>query len=180
MNTAFERSQTRRNDFTEEQIAQITASVLQQMQHMSAPGPEMSARNLHDTGSSTQASPAVDRKSSEAAEQPQRINRGGLQDEVVISQTFIPPGIYMKEAERPSEYQPKSELRQPVSPTVADSTGSRPSQPTRMPTLDELTPLDRTWGQLFDEDGAPTVRLSQFLRGLANHLVRVPLLFADQ
>ena len=60
--------------------------------------------------------------------------------------------------------------RGPPSPEHQDSV--RP-QPARAPTDKEETPLDRTWGQLFDPNGKPTVRLGQFLRGLANHLVSI-------
>jgi hypothetical protein len=34
----------------------------------------------------------------------------------------------------------------------------------------EMTTLERIWGKLF-EDGKPTKRLGQFLRGIAMHLV---------
>lgn len=35
----------------------------------------------------------------------------------------------------------------------------------------ELSTIDQKWGRLFDNEGIPTPRLGQFLRGLANHLV---------
>ena len=35
----------------------------------------------------------------------------------------------------------------------------------------ELSTIDLKWGQLFENDGTPTLRLGQFLRGLANHIV---------
>jgi hypothetical protein len=35
----------------------------------------------------------------------------------------------------------------------------------------ELSTIDLKWGQLFENDGTPTPRLGQFLRGLANHIV---------
>ena len=43
----------------------------------------------------------------------------------------------------------------------------------RLSTGKEETTLERIWGQLFDEDSHPTVRLGQFLRGLAVHIVRL-------
>lgn len=43
--------------------------------------------------------------------------------------------------------------------------------PDRKTTEQEESPMDRTWGQLFDESGNSTARLGQFLRGLANHIV---------
>jgi hypothetical protein len=45
------------------------------------------------------------------------------------------------------------------------------AQPPRVPSpLGEVTTLERIWQPLFD-NGAPTVRLSQFLRGIANHII---------
>ena len=39
--------------------------------------------------------------------------------------------------------------------------------------LDRETPVERIWQALFDSESRPTQRLSQFLRGLANHIVRI-------
>lgn len=47
----------------------------------------------------------------------------------------------------------------------------RPKGPTRLSTGRDETTLEKIWGQLFDEDSNPTPRLSQFLRGLAMHIV---------
>ncbi|KAL8940530.1 MAG: hypothetical protein Q9211_002233 [Gyalolechia sp. 1 TL-2023] len=47
----------------------------------------------------------------------------------------------------------------------------RPKGPARLSTAKEVTTLERIWGQLFDEEGRPTPRLGQFLRGLAVHLI---------
>ena len=35
----------------------------------------------------------------------------------------------------------------------------------------EATIVEKTWGTLYDENGLPTARLGQFLRGIANHLI---------
>lgn len=48
----------------------------------------------------------------------------------------------------------------------------RPKGPSRLSTGKEETTLEKIWGQLFDEEGHPTLRLGQFLRGLAVHIVR--------
>lgn len=53
---------------------------------------------------------------------------------------------------------------------------SRPKGPSRLSTGKGETTLEKIWGQLFDEEGHPTVRLGQFLRGLAVHLVSVAYL----
>ncbi|KAJ5125565.1 hypothetical protein N7526_007742 [Penicillium atrosanguineum] len=47
---------------------------------------------------------------------------------------------------------------------------TRPKPPSRDATAMEMTTLERIWGKLF-EDGKPTKRLGQFLRGIAMHLI---------
>ncbi|KAF7593000.1 hypothetical protein BBP40_012159 [Aspergillus hancockii] len=47
---------------------------------------------------------------------------------------------------------------------------SRPKPPSRDITVTELTTLEKIWGTLFEE-GKPTKKLSQFLRGIAVHLI---------
>ncbi|KAI9879416.1 MAG: hypothetical protein M1830_008547 [Pleopsidium flavum] len=63
--------------------------------------------------------------------------------------------------------------RKPPSPQsqTSESSRSRPKGPARLSTGKEETTLERIWGQLFDEEGHPTVRLGQFLRGLAIHII---------
>lgn len=39
----------------------------------------------------------------------------------------------------------------------------------------ELSTIDQKWGRLFDNDSRPTERLGQFLRGLANYIVSLPM-----
>jgi len=56
---------------------------------------------------------------------------------------------------------------------ASDKAHVRPKGPSRLSTGKEETTLERIWGQLFDEESRPTVRLSQFLRGLAVHIVRL-------
>lgn len=48
---------------------------------------------------------------------------------------------------------------------------TRPKGPTRLSTGRDETTLEKIWGQLFDEEGNPTAKLGQFLRGLAVHIV---------
>ena len=54
---------------------------------------------------------------------------------------------------------------------ASDTSHHRPRGPMRLSTGKEETTLERIWGQLFDEDSHPTIRLGQFLRGLAIHIV---------
>ncbi|KAL6717450.1 hypothetical protein ACLMJK_005365 [Lecanora helva] len=53
----------------------------------------------------------------------------------------------------------------------SDKPHTRPRGPSRLSTSKEETPLERIWGQLFDEESHPTARLGQFLRGLAVHII---------
>lgn len=64
------------------------------------------------------------------------------------------------------DIRPSSPLSQ-----ASESSCTRPKGPTRLSTSKEETTLEKIWGQLFDEDGHPTPRLGQFLRGLAVHIV---------
>ena len=79
----------------------------------------------------------------------------------------------------PSPPEPSSvqfDPRRPPSRTsmTNEPTHVRPKGPTRLSTSKEETTLEKIWGQLFDEEGQPTPRLGQLLRGLAVHLVRKP------
>lgn len=47
---------------------------------------------------------------------------------------------------------------------------ARPKPPSRETTVTEMTTLEKIWGKLFEE-GKPTKRLGQLLRGIAVHLV---------
>ncbi|CAI6264995.1 unnamed protein product [Periconia digitata] len=51
-----------------------------------------------------------------------------------------------------------------------EQTAPRPVPP-RMSTEETYTPIEKMWQRLFDLSGQPTDRLSQFLRGLAVHLI---------
>ncbi|MCJ1288611.1 hypothetical protein MMC34_000139 [Xylographa carneopallida] len=76
----------------------------------------------------------------------------------------------------PSPPEPSSvqfDPRRPPSRTsmTNEPTHVRPKGPTRLSTSKEETTLEKIWGQLFDEEGQPTPRLGQLLRGLAVHLI---------
>lgn len=62
-----------------------------------------------------------------------------------------------------------------LSSDISEKVSKRPRGPSRLSTGKEETTLERIWGQLFDEEGHSTVRLGQFLRGLAVHIVRMIL-----
>ena len=58
-------------------------------------------------------------------------------------------------------------------PKVHNVVQQRPRRNSELSDLDEETPVERIWQPLFDSQCRPTKRLGQFLRGLANHIVRI-------
>ena len=62
----------------------------------------------------------------------------------------------------------------------SDTKEGRPKYGDRLPSSAEETTLEKIWGCLFDESGKPTARLSQFLRGLAVHLVCIVNALTDR
>lgn len=90
----------------------------------------------------------------------------------VIGNAAIPSVIPNSPRQPTSPWEaPKGRSADRGPPSPEHSETSRPG-PERKPTDQDETPMDRTWGQLFDESGHSTARLGQFLRGLANHIVR--------
>ncbi|KAK5690098.1 hypothetical protein LTR17_026064 [Elasticomyces elasticus] len=74
-----------------------------------------------------------------------------------------------------SEYHDAQPLQQPSQPQARNREQARSRvRPPRIPSdvheIEGMTTLEKIWGVLFD-NGNPTVRLSQFLRGLAIHLI---------
>jgi hypothetical protein len=61
--------------------------------------------------------------------------------------------------------------------TREDSLGRRPT-PTRVMSNDDETVVEKMWQSLFDADGNPTLRMNQFLRGIALYLVLIYILDA--
>lgn len=141
--------------------SQITASVLEQLKK----GTDKQA----DTASSIHGSPPLDR-----------------------GQVYTPPSPYRasEEAARRMSMSPKKHkklpsppnTRRPISPpfshgTLSDDNDTRDAGPKRpnlerVPTGGDATIVEKVWGKLFNEEtGTVTPRLSQFLRGIAVHLI---------
>ncbi|KAI9682682.1 MAG: hypothetical protein M1829_006669 [Trizodia sp. TS-e1964] len=72
--------------------------------------------------------------------------------------------------------QPASREAPPLDRKVSSPLGSEsgPARPmhVRHESSKEETLFEKAWGQLFNEYGKPTERLGQFLRGLANHIIK--------
>lgn len=67
---------------------------------------------------------------------------------------------------------PPSRAYERATPSVETSKPTPRPGISRLFTTADENPLNKTWGQLFMPDGTATNRLSQLLRGLANHIVR--------
>ena len=86
----------------------------------------------------------------------------------------LPEGRHSPEEHRSSRFSPprRSPSPQSCASDSSDKAHTRPKGPSRLSTSKMETTLERIWGPLFDEDSHPTLRLGQFLRGLAVHIVR--------
>jgi hypothetical protein len=82
----------------------------------------------------------------------------------VVPPSFPPP------PSEPIRSPPSSPLDKPSGVRFSDRPLPRPGGARTYSTL-ELSTIDQKWGRLFSNEGDPTERLGQFLRGLANHIV---------
>lgn len=88
-------------------------------------------------------------------------------------QPYTAPTGYTSDSRPSPKLSPDSIPRRhdSVSSQKSQKAETRPKPPSRDTTFVEMTTLEKIWGKLF-EDGKPTKRLGQFLRGIAVHLVR--------
>ena len=90
------------------------------------------------------------------------------------SQSAYPPDdLPSPRHEKAAQFNPRGSSPHSQSSESSDKPHVRPKGPARLSTSKEETTLEKIWGQLFEEDGRPTKRLGQFLRGLAVHIVRL-------
>lgn len=150
---------------TPEVISHITAAVIQQLkayglgnlqgqqQQQTAQAPSYTKSSASGAGRSIYTPPSSE---SHGFDSPQLQNRTAQ-----TSHTSPRPAAA-----------PTPERREPMSNQYSDHDQKefRPKAPTRVPTWGEMTTLERIWGKLF-EDGKPTEKLGQFLRGIAVYLV---------
>ncbi len=174
-------------------INQITQNVIQQLKATSLDAqmpPLHQTQSLPQTHPSIPHPPTVGSFSNHSGSPPPISNRNDVytppsphrSDEPVLgsppSQSKYPPATHESTQET---FAPAPNERRPYSPSSqANESGQkdiRPKAPPRLSTGNEETTLEKIWGQLFDQDGKPTRRLSQFLRGIAVHLVSLDVAY---
>jgi hypothetical protein len=79
------------------------------------------------------------------------------------------PSMFYADPSNNYDFQPPNRSSGDASPVYAEDSNLRPGQ-ARMPSTYEETVLEKAWQPLFVAD-QPTPRLSQFLRGLALHII---------
>lgn len=163
-------------------VSQITATVIQQLK-------VSGLDNLQGSGSAAPPSRSQSQQPPySAAEFPPRphsespptaAQRSGfapsanpMANSYDIPQSYAAPSGYSSDSRPNPKSSPEATTRRHDSMSSQESqkTGTRPKPPSRDATVVEMTTLEKIWGKLF-EDGKPTKRLGQFLRGIAVHLV---------
>jgi hypothetical protein len=157
---------------SEELIAAITEKVKKEGMLPAAASlvslliPDLVVEHLKQTGSVEEhpKAPPSPSKSSSTPSPPPTARR-----------VYTPPSPVSTKPPPPMEPMrspPNSPLEKPSGVRFSDR--GPPSRPavSRTYSTTELSTIDQKWGRLFDSDGTPTKRLGQFLKGLANHIVR--------
>ncbi|EAU38043.1 predicted protein [Aspergillus terreus NIH2624] len=163
-----------------EVLSQITATVIQQLketglenlqndQHQAMPPPRPPKQWVPPTAPYNEAAPPQSSAMPNPGPSPPNIVHDSAEYPPPPSSTTYSgsPRAYTRPSPVPSERRDS-----PLSHASDQSQkmDSRPRGPPRDATVVELTTLEKIWGKLF-EDGKPTERLGQFLRGIAVHLI---------
>ncbi|KAJ5688712.1 hypothetical protein N7462_003104 [Penicillium macrosclerotiorum] len=168
-------------------LSQITATVIQQLKasgldNIQGSGPHPPSRPPSQQPSQQPSWPGVSdptpRPHSESP--PGASTRSGslppmnpMSNSFESTQPYVNPTGYSSDT-RPS-HKPSPEPMHRRTPSISSQSShktdvTRPKPPSRDATVMEMTTLEKIWGKLF-EDGKPTKRLGQFLRGIASHLI---------
>lgn len=168
--------------FSPDLVSQITQNVLQQLKAQNLLSPTTSAAPFSaeqpDTSSSTNGSPPIDRAKMYTPPSPMPYRAGEE-----AAQTPHSPRLQERTAQTPhARTSPAQRDISPFShgshtgsqtaePEARESKTSRPAAPKRVSTEGDMTLLEKIWGKLFNDQGQSTIRLGQFLRGIAVHLI---------
>ncbi|ETN43222.1 uncharacterized protein HMPREF1541_02381 [Cyphellophora europaea CBS 101466] len=146
--------------------SQITANVIQQLKVSNLSVPNASPNLNPETKSSTGGSPPLDRAAVYTPPSP-----------FISTETQRSPGHSGLGVDMPNGASPPLAERR-LSPPLSQHSQAdeernfRPKGPQRISTGGDMTVVEKIWGKLVDDLGAPTPRLGQFLRGIAMHLIQ--------
>lgn len=181
VSTAFDKAETA-NMVPPELIAQITQNVIQQLkvsgiadgQSFPPPPPPPVQQPVPQSPSThSGSSPTMPTRNVYTPPSPDKHPDYGSYGSP-HAQPIIPPAASQSTRDRDPSVTRSNEYRAPSPMSQSSDAGSayaRPKGPVRLSTAKEETTLEKIWGQLFDEQGHPTVRLGTFLRGIATHIV---------
>ncbi|KAI9805443.1 MAG: hypothetical protein M1825_000694 [Sarcosagium campestre] len=182
VNSAINREESSGSDYPPDIVAQITAQITEDvLKRLRAEGkdnmapPAHESRSLSNSQSNASNSPTIPTRSVYTPPSPRKndVPAGGAQPRPVsqhpVPDYASPPRSPVHSRSPRESTASKACERGPPSPDLRASGPRAPGAPLELGK--EETPLERTWGELFDESGRSTKRLGQFLRGLANHLI---------
>ena len=151
--------------------SQITANVIQQLKASNLPAPSVpvpSTQPPGDSASSTTGSPPIDRATVYTPPSPFRMTEEATRTQGSPSRQAT--ASYPAHANEKRAMSPSSQGSHADDMDARDEKLPRPQGPKRTSTLGDTTIMEKVWGKLFDQ-GHPTIRLGQFLRGIAIHLI---------
>ena len=180
VSSAFSRTETP-NHLTPELIAQITKNVIKQLTNTNIDGGNPPPPPVYQQVSSSPPRPSASPSKIHPLSSPHSPtdypNHGSPPPQAQLGGSqSIPSGFrdayhnHAQDKSEPSKSHNWDRSSSPLSQT-SESGHIRPKGPARLSTSQEETTLEKIWGPLFDENGNPTPRLGQLLRGLAVHIV---------
>lgn len=154
-------------DLLAQLTSQITANVIQQLKVSNLTTASVSPSIPAETKSSTQGSPPVDRAT--VYTPPSPFHSSELQ-----RSPGKPAGLGVDMINGLSSPSSDNRAGSPLdrNTTNEDDRATRPKGPQRISTSGDMTVVEKIWGTLFSEQGEATLRLGQFLRGIAMHLIK--------
>ena len=186
LNTAFDNAHV--NGISQDVMAQITQNVIEQLKKSGTLGTgQAPPAQAHQQPPPTPQHPPPQQQYYPPPPSSPSNHSGGASPSLQQRNVYTPPSPHKHTEQHPgspdstasgphhatvSPHRAPEEKRRPSDGSDrSDTKNNRPKAAERQPSNAEETTLEKIWGTLFNEDGKPTQRLSQFLRGLANHLV---------
>lgn len=158
-------------------LSQITATVIQQLKAtgldnlQGSGGPPSRSQSQQPPYTAPEYPPRPHSESPPTASQRIGSAPNPMASGYENPQSYPAPSAYASDNRPNTKSSPDASTRRPDSISSQEGQrAERPKPPSRDATVVEMTTLEKIWGKLF-EDGKPTKRLGQFLRGIAMHLV---------